>query len=158
MNVALGRLRAGVAAPAGGMWLFAAVFSAQFGHLLEHIAKTVTGAGLLGMSFDSELSHLTFNGAIALLSLLLVVAYSGNPWVYPLMLISLLHGAEHIYIFNQYIGTGLSDGPGLFGAGGAIGAFPLARIDLHNIYNGTEVVLLTMGLSHELNTRLEVEE
>lgn len=135
--------------PFGGLWLFGWVFAAQLGHLIEHIAKAITGAGLLGPSFDSEPSHLLFNGAIAILSLVLVLAYPRNPWVYPLAAISTLHGVEHVYIFEQYVRTGLTQGPGLLGIGGAVGVIPLERLDLHNVYNGTEAILLTLGLSFE---------
>lgn len=31
----------------------------------------------------------------------------------------------------------------------AIGLIPLERLDLHNAYNGLEVVLLTLGVNYE---------
>jgi len=132
-----------------GPLLFGYVFVAQLGHLVEHIAKAITGSGLLGPSFDSEWSHLFFNGLIAVLSLVLVAVYPKNPWVYPLAVIAVLHGAEHIYIVAQWLQTGITGGPGLFGLGGRIGLIPLARLDLHNVYNGLEVILLTLGLLEE---------
>lgn len=143
--------------PFAGIWLFAWVFAAQLGHLIEHIAKAITGSGLLGRSFDSELSHLAFNGAIAVLAVALVLVYPRNPWVYPLAALSILHGIEHVYIFELFLRTGLSDGPGLLGQGGAIGLIPLDRLDLHNLYNGLEVILLTLGVSHECDLRFAEE-
>lgn len=116
---------------------------------MEHIAKQVTGAGLAGANLDNELSHLLFNMAIALFSLTLLFVYPRNPWVYPLCVLSVLHGIEHIYIFEQYLRTGVTNGPGLFGQEGAFGVFPVARLDLHNAYNGFEVVLMTLGFWHE---------
>ncbi|HEV8535923.1 MAG TPA: hypothetical protein VGR87_09435 [Candidatus Limnocylindria bacterium] len=71
--------------PLAGRWLFAWVFLAQLGHLIEHIAKRLTGSGLFGSNFDSEVSHLAFNGAIAIVSLFLVAVYPRHPWVYPLV-------------------------------------------------------------------------
>jgi hypothetical protein len=141
--------------PFGGLWLFAWVFGAQFGHLIEHIAKAVTGAGLLGPSFDTELSHLLFNGAIAILTVVLVAAYPQNPWVYPLAATSILHGIEHVYIFDQFLQVGTSNGPGLLGIGGAVGVIPLARLDLHNVYNGLEMILIVLGFEDEAAPALE---
>jgi len=136
------------------LWLFAWVFLAQLGHLIEHIAKAITGAGLLGPSFDSEASHLLFNGAIAILSVLVVLVHPRNPWVYPLVMLSVVHGIEHVYIYSQFLETGISDGPGLLGRGGVIGLIPLDRIDLHNVYNGFEMVLLVLGFWHEAEAAL----
>lgn len=141
--------------PLGGVWLFAWVFLAQLGHLIEHISVAVQGRGLLGPSFDSELSHLLFNGVIALLAILLVLVYPRNPWVYPLLAISILHGIEHVYIFEQFLRTGLADGPGLFGTGGALGILPIARLELHNIYNGFEMILIALGCWHETDAFLD---
>ena len=141
--------------PLAGRWLFAWAFLAQLGHLLEHIAKQLTGSGVFGSDFDSEVSHLVFNGAIALLSLLLVAVYPRNPWVYPLAVLAVFHGIEHSYIFEQFLRTGISDGPGLLGRGGAIGLIPLDRIDLHNAYNGIETILIALGFWHETDALLE---
>lgn len=143
-------LRAVRAGPLGGLWLFVYVFLAQLGHLVEHISVAVQGHGLLGAQLDSELSHLLFNSAIAILCVALVAAYPRNVWVYPLVTLALFHGIEHIYIFNQFVKTGASNGPGLLGVGGAIGLIPLDRLDLHNVYNGFEVIFLTLGLGHEI--------
>lgn len=82
---------------------------------------------MLGSMFDSELSHLLFNAMIAVASALLVATYPRNPWVYPLCLLSIFHGVEHIYIFRQFLITGMSNGLGLLGQGGAIGLVALAE-------------------------------
>lgn len=143
--------------PLAGKWLLAWVFLAQLGHLFEHIAKQLTGSGVFGSDFDSEISHLVFNGAIAVLSLLLVVVYPRNPWVYPLAVLAVFHGIEHVYIFSEFLKTGISDGPGLLGRGGAIGLIPLDRLDLHNVYNGFELVFLTAGFKHQIDVTLDEE-
>lgn len=137
------------AGPLAGRWLFAWIFLAQLGHLIEHIAQRVIGSGLLGPSFDSELSHLLFNIAIAVVSIVLVAAYPRNPWVYPLVVLSIFHGIEHVYIYVEFLGTGVSNGPGLLGLGGAIGVIPLDRLDLHNVYNGFEMILMVLGFGYE---------
>lgn len=137
---------------------FGFVFALQLGHLIEHIAKQLTGSGLLGPSFDSEFSHVLFNGAIALVSIALVTIYPRNPWVYPLALFSVLHGIEHVYIFQQFMSAGATDGPGFFGRGGAIGVIPLERLDLHNVYNGFEMILIVLGFGYETEVLLTQRE
>jgi len=143
--------------PLAGRWLFAWAFFAQVGHLIEHIAKQLSGAGLLGPSFDSEISHLIFNSLIAVIALGLVAVYPRNPWVYPLAVLSAFHGVEHAYIFDQFVKTGVSNGPGLLGLGGAIGAIPLDRLDLHNVYNGIEMILMALGFWNETEVFLTEE-
>jgi hypothetical protein len=143
--------------PLAGKWLFAWVFLAQLGHLIEHISVAIQGKGLLGPQFDSELSHLLFNGLIAIVSVVLVAVYPRNPWVYPLCVLSVFHGIEHVYIFDQFLRTGVTDGPGLFGMGGAFGVIPLERLDLHNVYNGMELILIALGLQGEIWSHIDSE-
>jgi hypothetical protein len=143
--------------PLQGRWLFAWVFLAQLGHLIEHISVAVQGKALLGPQFDSELSHLLFNGLIAIMSLVLVAVYPRNPWVYPLAVLCVFHGIEHAYIFEQFMRTGLVNGPGLLGQGGAIGIVPLVRVDLHNVYNGLEMILMVLGFWNETEALLTEE-
>lgn len=138
--------------------LFAYVFLAQLGHLVEHISVAIQGRGLLGPQFDSEISHLMFNSLIAVLSFALVAVFPRNPWVYPLAVLSAFHGIEHVYIFEQFMRTGLTNGPGLLGRGGAIGLIPVERLDLHNIYNGVEVILLQLGLWYEVEDTVTWKE
>jgi hypothetical protein len=126
------------------------VFALQFGHLIEHVAKAVTGAGLLGTSFDSEFSHFVFNGLIAAAAVWLLLMYPRNPWTYPLAMLTVLHGFEHVYIFREFLANGVSNGPGVFAQGGLIGVIPLIREDLHNTYNGLEAILIVLGLGHEV--------
>jgi hypothetical protein len=137
------------AGPLAGCWLFAWALLAQLGHLIEHIAVAIQGKGFLGPQFDSELSHLLFNGGIAVISFLLVLVYPRNPWVYPLLVLSIFHLLEHAYIYEQFVRTGVVNGPGLLGQGGAIGLIPLQRIDLHNVYNGLEMMLIVLGFWNE---------
>jgi hypothetical protein len=147
----IGNIREG---PLAGKWLFAWVFLSQLGHLIEHISVAIQGKALLGPQFDSELSHLLFNGLIAIVSLVLIAVYPRNPWVYPLAVLSVFHGIEHVYIFEQFTRTGITNGPGLLGRGGALGLVPIERLDLHNVYNGFELVLMSMGLWHEIESAL----
>jgi hypothetical protein len=143
--------------PLAGRWLFAWVFLAQLGHLIEHISVALQGKPLLGSAFDSELSHLLFNGAIALLSVVLVLVYPRNPWVYPLLVLSIFHAIEHVFIFHQFTQTGINNGPGILGFGGVIGIVPLGRLDLHNAYNGLEMILMVLGFWYETEAILTTE-
>lgn len=133
---------------------FGLVVTFQVGHLVEHIAVRIRGEALLGAAANTEETHLIFNGLIAVFALLLVRAFRRNPWVYPLVLVSALHGGEHAYIYEQYIRTGVANGPGLFGIGGVIGLVPLERLDLHNAYNGSELILLVLGFWNEVEVLL----
>jgi hypothetical protein len=92
------------------------------------------------------------------MSIVLIAVYPRNPWVYPLALLSLVHGIEHIYIFDEFTRTGVSGGPGLFGRGGAIGLIPLDRLELHNVYNGFEMILMVLGFWNETEILLEERE
>jgi hypothetical protein len=129
--------------------LFGFVLASQLGHLGEHILLKLTGLPFLGSVADTEETHLIFNGLVAVFAVGLVRAFPHNPWVYPLVLLSVFHGIEHVYIYEQYLRIGTSDGPGLLGIGGAIGLIPVARLELHNIYNGFELILIVLGFRYE---------
>lgn len=147
-----------VSAVAPRLALFAFVLASQLGHLAEHILQRLSGTAVLNAAADSEEIHLLFNGMIAVGSIFLLWSFRTNPWVYPLAVIAFLHEAEHVYIYGQYLRSGLTGGPGLFGLGGAFGVIPLERLDLHNVYNGIELVLMTLGAVFELDNLLEMEE
>lgn len=139
-----------------GLWLFASVYLLQLGHLSEHISMAIQGHGLLGPEFNTELSHFLFNGLIFLLATVMFFVFPRNPWLYPLVVVCGFHELEHCYIFSNYLRTGIVGAPGLLGSGGAIGVLPIARTQLHNIYNGTEVILLTLGLTYQTDLALAV--
>lgn len=155
MTPVIATLRRG---PLRGAWVFGVVMLAQIGHLIEHIAVKLQGTGLLGTTFDNELSHLLFNGLIAVWAVVLVAAYPRNPWVYPLLVLSLVHGTEHIYIFAEFMRLGVSNGPGVLAQGGVIGVIPLIREDLHNVYNGLEAILMVLGFGHEVQATVLDED
>jgi len=137
------------------IWVFAFAFLAQVAHLGEHIMVKLRGTALIGPAADSEETHLAFNALIAVLALVLMWRYPRNAWVYPLAVLAVFHAIEHVYICEQYLRTHIVNGPGLLGRGSAIGIFPIDRLDLHNIYNGFEVILLLLGFRLELDPLLE---
>lgn len=67
----------------------------------------------------------------------------------------MFHGIEHVYIYEIYLRTGVTNGPGLLGLGGALGLIPLDRLDLHNTYNGFEMILIALGFTHEIDGALD---
>lgn len=135
--------------------LFAFMFCLQLGHLTEHIAKLLRGEGLLGPAGDTEPWHFTFNAAIAVLAIAALRAYPRNPWTYPLVVLAIVHGLEHVVILERYLRTGVPDANGIFGEGGLVGLVPLPRMALHNAYNGLETVLMALGLWHEVEARMD---
>lgn len=144
--------------PLDGAWLFGVIAAAQLGHVIEHISLTLRGTPLLGAAFDTEISHFVFNEFIALASVLLIIVYPRNVWAYVLCVIAIAHGIEHGFIVYQFLQTGLPDSPGFLGHGGALGVLPIARNDLHNFYNGAELVLLVLGFTYELDRFLDNRE
>jgi len=132
--------------------LFGVVFWLQLGHLIEHLSLAFRGVAFLGPEADSPLSHFAFNTVIAVLALLLLRAYRANPWVYPLVIVTTLHELEDGYNYVQFVmttgllnGAALLDANGVLGLGGALGVLPIAPVDLHNLYNGLEWILPTLG-------------
>lgn len=69
-----------------------------------------------------------------------------------------LHIAQHVYIYQQFLRTEVVNGPRLFGLEGAFGSIPLPRLELHNIYNGIEMILIALGFWYEAEDRLMVAE
>ncbi|MGH2473134.1 MAG: hypothetical protein ACRDG6_12230 [Candidatus Limnocylindria bacterium] len=69
-------------------------------------------------------------------------------------MLSIFHGIEHVYIFSEFLKTAASNRPGLLGLGGAIGVIPIERPDLHNIYNGFEMILMVLGFNFETELAL----
>jgi hypothetical protein len=137
------------------LWLLGGVAFAQLVHLGDHIVFAVTGRAVIGPAATSELTHFLFNGAIALLSIALVRSYSRNPWVYPLLAVAWLHELEHVVIYVDSLRSGLSGQPGLLGIGGLLGVLPVTRTELHNAYNGLELILLALGFWHEVDPQLD---
>jgi hypothetical protein len=62
-----------------------------------------------------------------------------------------------VYIFSQYLQTGATGGPGLLGLGDLWELFPVPRLQLH-IYNGFEVILLTLGFIYQTEKLLAKSE
>lgn len=143
---------------------FGLLFSLQLGHLIEHILLVLSGKPFFGQAAQSQMWHFSFNTTIGVVAVIVLLVYRRNPWVYPLVLITSMHGIEDAYRYVQFvIGTGQLDGllsladPQLFGIGGRIGLIPLEPTDLHNLWNGLEWILITLGFAHEVEATLAPE-
>lgn len=156
------RTRARVNALIRALGLFALLFWFQVGHMVEHLSLAFRGQPLLGAEADSQLFHLVFNLAIALLAIAILIRHPRNPWAYPLALVCVLHEAEDVYVYVRFVATtgalngAITEGEaGLLGADGALHLLPIQQLDLHNLYNGLEWILVTLGFWHQVDDQLQ---
>jgi hypothetical protein len=123
----------------------------QVGHQAEHIAQMfqmhVDGQppafahGLVGR-LDLEWVHFGLTVTIALVALIALARWPRNPIAWLLMPLALWHLAEHTNILITYLRTGITGTPGILAHGGLLNG-PLARPDLHFLYNAAILVLLS---------------
>lgn len=135
--------------------LFYVLVVTQTGHFLEHVAQMIqihvlslTGSDARGIfgALDVEWVHFVWNTWVLLAVLVLLVPFGLNRWLRLTLLLSGWHALEHAYIFSVYLSTGLSGTPGLLSQGGALaGGLPIARPDLHFVYNLIETVPLIIA-------------
>ena len=139
------------------LWLgfFFLLTALQLSHLGEHVVQMVQihflglqgveARGVFGV-LDIEWVHFIWNACVLLGVLLLLPRNSRNPWLQLAAVISAWHAVEHTYIMSVYLTTGLSGTPGLLASGGLIsGGLPLARPDLHFLYNLVETAPLVLA-------------
>lgn len=127
----------------------------QIGHFLEHLAQ-MTPIHLLGLSgpaargvvgqLDTEWVHFLWNSWVILAALVLVARFPRNPWLRFAAIFAVWHEIEHAYLLSVYLTAGHAGHPGLLAAGGVLGGgLPLARPDLHFLYNLIETVPLAVA-------------
>lgn len=132
----------------------------QGGHTIEHVVQMaqihllrLTGEaahGLIG-KLDLEWVHFVFNSLILLGVLGLLVAERRGGWLWLTALVAGWHQIEQTYIMMVYLTTDVVGTPGLLARGGLIGGgLPLARPDLHFLYNLIETVPLVLAFIHLL--------
>lgn len=134
----------------------------QTAHLFEHIAQIVqihvlhlvgaSAQGIIGQ-LNIEWVHFTWNTLVlvALLALLSVPHLRTNPWLIAVTPLATWHFVEHSVMIATYIQTGISGTPGLLSSGGLLfGGLPIARPDLHFLYNLVETVPLLVAWFVEL--------
>jgi hypothetical protein len=148
-----------------GAWLafFILLTMTQAGHVGEHAAQLVQihGLGLRGAqargvfgALDIEWVHFFWNtwilGAVAALAW----HYRHNRWLQAALIFAAWHEIEHVSLLATYLTTGLAGTPGLLAQGGTLaGGLPLARPDLHFLYNLVETLPLFGALVTEARRR-----
>jgi len=127
----------------------------QTAHLLEHVAQMVqihvlhlSGANAQGIvgQLNIEWVHFIWNTLVLIALLALVPHFRSNPWLIAVAPLAAWHFVEHSVMIATYIQTGVSGSPGLLSSGGLIfGGLPIARPDLHFLYNLVETGPLLMA-------------
>jgi hypothetical protein len=151
----------------GWLAFFFILVVTQGAHVLEHVAQMVQihllglsglqARGILGM-LDLEWVHFIWNSWVLLCAVLLVFLFRKNPWLWVLLVISVWHEMEHVYIMSVFLRTGHVGAPGLLARGGAIGGgLPLSRPDLHFYYNLLEEFVLIIAYLYQIQ-RLPISE
>jgi hypothetical protein len=127
----------------------------QGGHFIEHSAQMIQiyllgipameAHGLIG-ALDIEWVHLIWNSWVLIYGIFLLYFGRKNPWLWGLLVLALWHEAEHIYIIDCYLKTGMAGNPGLLARGGALwGGLPIIRPNLHFLYTLIEESLIILG-------------
>ncbi len=140
--------------------LFYVLVVTQTGHLLEHVAQmlqihtlNLTGPQARGVfgALDIEWVHFIWNAWVLVAAGVLLVRFRDNPWLWFTTLFAAFHLVEHGVMMWIYLRTGVVGSPGLLSLGGAIrGGLPLARPDLHFVYNLIETVPLITAFLWQL--------
>ncbi|HEY7624047.1 MAG TPA: hypothetical protein VIA63_03370 [Candidatus Limnocylindria bacterium] len=121
-------------------------------HFFEHVAQMVqihvlhlSGANARGVvgQLDVEWVHFIWNAFVLVAVLALLPRFGANPWLIGVAPLAIWHFVEHSVMIATYIQTGVSGTPGLLSSGGLIlGGLPIARPDLHFLYNLVETVAI----------------
>jgi hypothetical protein len=114
-------------------------------HLSGPAARGVVG------QLDIEWVHFIWNGWVLLALLVLLPRFRTNAWLIGVTLFAGWHLVEHCVMIATYIRTGVAGSPGLLSSGGLLfGGVPIARPDLHFLYNLVETIPLLVGWGVEL--------
>ena len=124
----------------------------QTAHLIEHVAQMVqihvlhlSGASALGIvgQLNIEWVHFMWNALVLVTLLLLLPRFRTNPRLIAVTPLAAWYFVEHSVMIATYIQTGISGTPGLLSSGGLLfGGLPIARPDLHFLYNLVETAPL----------------
>jgi len=140
--------------------LFSFLLLAQTGHLLEHVAQMVqlhalsltgTDAGGIVGQLDLEWVHFLWNLGVVVALGALLVHHGANGWLVFATAFASWHLVEHDVIMQSFLTTGVAGSPGLLSSGGLIaGGLPLARPDLHFLYNVVETASILLAYLFQL--------
>lgn len=140
------------------MALFELVIISQIGHFIEHLVQMyqihilgLRGAAARGIfgQLDIEWVHFLFNTYLLIAFLALALRFRRNPWLWVTLVAAVLHEAEHLYIMANFLRTGTPGLPGLLGKGALI-SIPLARADVHFLYNFVESIPMMLAFAWQL--------
>ena len=134
----------------------------QTAHLLEHVAQMVqihvlhlSGASAQGIvgQLNIEWVHFIWNAVVLVSLVVLVTHFRANPWLIAVTPLAAWHFVEHSVMIATYIQTGVAGTPGLLSSGGLVfGGLPIARPDLHFLYNLVETIPLLFAWAVELRS------
>ena len=132
----------------------------QTAHLFEHVAQMVqihvlhlVGANAQGIvgQLNIEWVHFIWNAIVLATLLNLLPHFRTNPWLIAVTPVAAWHFVEHSVMIATYIQTGVPGTPGLLSSGGLLfGGLPIARPDLHFLYNLVETIPLLIAWIVEL--------
>jgi hypothetical protein len=132
----------------------------QAAHLLEHAAQMVqihvlhlSGAAAQGIvgQLNIEWVHFGWNALVLVTLLALLPHFRTNAWLIAVTPLAGWHFIEHTVMIATYLQTGVSGSPGLGSSGGLLfGGLPIARPDLHFLYNLVETFPLVFAWIAEL--------
>ena len=132
----------------------------QTAHLFEHVAQMVqihvlhlTGANAQGIvgQLNIEWVHFIWNAIVLITLLVLLPRFRTNPRLIAVAPLAAWHFVEHSVMIATYIQTGVPGTPGLLSSGGLLfGGLPIARPDLHFLYNLVETIPLLAAWLVEL--------
>jgi hypothetical protein len=132
----------------------------QTAHLFEHVAQMVqihvlhlSGASAQGIvgQLNIEWVHFIWNAFVLAALLVVLPHFRTNPWLIAVAPLAAWHFVEHSVMIATYIQTGISGTPGLLSSGGLLfGGLPIARPDLHFLYNLLETIPLLLAWLAEL--------
>ena len=144
----------------GWLTLLSILATSQTLHLFEHVAQMVqihmlhlSGANAQGIvgQLNIEWVHFTWNALVLVTLLVLLPRFPTNPWLIAVTPLAAWHFVEHSVMIATYVQTGVSGTPGLLSSGGLLfGGLPIARPDLHFLYNLVETVPLLIAWIVEL--------
>jgi len=132
----------------------------QTAHLFEHVAQMVqihvlhlVGANAQGIvgQLNIEWVHFIWNAIVLVTLLVLLPHFRTNPWLIAVTPLAAWHFVEHSVMIATYLQTGVPGTPGLLSSGGLLfGGLPIARPDLHFVYNFVETIPLLAAWLVEL--------
>ncbi len=143
----------------GWRFAFALLVATQGGHVAEHVAQMAQlhvlglpasqARGIIG-ALDLEWVHFGWSLWILALTAILFRRFPWNRWLLLGLVLGVWHELEHATILSAYLSTGVVGTPGLLARGGLLGGgLPIARPDLHFLYNAMITIPLVLAFRAE---------